>query len=126
MNSLPLHCLGRINAGPPAFSPPDEEGIDVAEIFCAPDRFLLRVQGDELQATGIRHGDLLLIRHSTRARNGALVLALVDGHDTRLKFYRRRADRIELYTESGPVADYAPHRVQIQGVLVAQLRLWRH
>ena len=125
MNHLLLSCLGRISAGPPTFSPPDEEVLDFAELFCAPDRFVLRVRGDDLHSAGIRHGDLLLIRHSTRARAGNLVLALVDGHDTQLKFYRRRAGRIELYSEPGQALSYAPQRVQIQGVLLAQLRLWR-
>ncbi len=126
MNNFALACLGRIHAGPPTFSPPDEDLVDFAEIFCAPDRFVLRVQGDALEASGIRHGDLLVIRHSRKARDGVLILALVDGQDTELKFYRRQANRVVLYTESGQVTRYAPQRVQIQGELVAQLRLWRH
>lgn len=126
MNTLALPCLGRISAGPPMFTPPDGEVVDFAQLFCAPDRFLLKVRGDDLYSAGIRDGDLLLIRHSARARNGDLVLALVDGEDTRLGFYRRRADRIALSTGPGQAPDYHPERIQIQGVLIAQLRLWRH
>jgi len=125
VNHLSPACLGRISAGPPTFSPPDEEVLDFAELFCAPDRFVLKVQGDDLYSLGIHDGDLLLLRHSVRARDGALVLALVDGADTRLGFLRRRAGRAELDSGSGQVRSYASERVQIQGVLIAQLRLWR-
>jgi len=85
----------------------------------------LKVRGDDLYSAGIRDGDLLLIRHCVRARDGDLVLALVDGEDTRLGFLRRRAGRAELDGGTGQVRSYAPGRVQIQGVLIAQLRLWR-
>ncbi len=126
MNHLPPACLGRISAGPPTFSPPDEEVFDFAELFCAPDRFVLKVRGDHLYSEGIHDGDLLLIRHSARARDGDLVLALVDGYDTQLKFYRQRAGWIELYTAPGQALSYASRRVRIQGAVIAQLRLWRH
>ena len=126
MNSFPIHMLGRVRAGPPTFSPPDEEVFDFAEFFCAPNRFMLRVRGDDLHHAGIRHGDLLLIRHRTRARSGDLVLALVDGQDTQLRFYRHPPGHIELYCEPGQSVSYTPQRIQIQGVLIAQLRLWRH
>jgi len=99
--------------------------FDFAQLFCAPNRFVLQVRGDDLYSAGIRDGDLLLIRHSARARDGDLVLALVDGEDTRLGFYRRRAGRVELDSGRGQARSYHPRRIQIQGVLSAQLRLWR-
>lgn len=126
VNNLALPCLGRISAGPPIFSPPDGEVIDFAQLFCAPDRFLLKVRGDDLYSAGIRDGDLLLIRHTARARDGELVLALIDGEDPRLGFYRQRAGRAELDSGCGRPLRCAAQRIRIQGRVIAQLRLWRH
>jgi repressor LexA len=58
-------------------------------------RFLLRVRGDSMTGDGIRDGDLVVVDPSPDARDGEVVVALVDGEAT-VKRLRRRGGAVEL------------------------------
>lgn len=123
---LPL--LGRIAAGRPIEALAGEEGIDLAAFFIGPDRFLLRVMGDSMVEDGILDGDLVVVEKRAAARNGEIVVALVDGTEATLKrFQRNRDGSVTLRPANGrlPPIRLAAERVQIQGVVIGQLRVYR-
>jgi repressor LexA len=122
--SVPI--LGRIAAGQPieAVDTPDAE-LPIAPAYLGGgDHFALVVSGDSMTGDGILDGDLVLIRSTQDAPNGAIVVALIDEFEVTLKRLRRRKDAVALES-SNPA--YQPRiipadRVRIQGRLVGLYR----
>ena len=93
-----IRLLGRVAAGEPI---PAEESYDGAiepnQLFGDPSRlFALAVRGDSMIEAGILDGDYVIVRSQDRAEPGEMVVALVGGQEATVKYYRPRADRIEL------------------------------
>ena len=100
MTDVPI--LGKISAGLPAFA---EENIE--EYFPIPLNFLnsnkqifmLRVSGDSMIEVGIEDGDLLIVEEAVTARNGEIVVAIIDDEATVKTFYRE-INRFRLQPEN--------------------------
>ena len=83
--------IGRVAAGEPIFA---EQNIE--EYFPLPagyitgmDRvFALRVHGDSMVNIGILDGDQVFVREAHTARNGEVVVALVEDSATVKRFYK--------------------------------------
>jgi repressor LexA len=74
---------------------------------------------------GILNGDLIIVKRQETARDNDIVVALIDGEEATLKRLRHRADGQILLIAANPAISplsVAAERVQIQGVLVGQLR----
>jgi repressor LexA len=73
---------------------------------------------------GILDGDWVVIEHRDSARNGEIVVALVDGEEATLKRLEQRAGEVVLHPANSALSPmhFSPERVQIQGVLVGQMR----
>ena len=126
--ALELPLLGRIVAGQPLEAIPDEASIDLGQFFMGPGRFVLRVQGDSMVDAGILDGDMVVVRQAGHAADGEIVVALIDGEEATLKRLRNNRDgSIALLPANSALAPmiYPASRVQIQGVVVAQLRAYR-
>lgn len=126
-NSKRLHTLplaGRIAAGAPIEAIAGEDEINIGELFDGPDRFVLKVKGDSMIEAGILDGDYVVVRYSTSARDGDIVVALIDEQEATLKRFRRNGSQIELLPENSELTPlvYPAERVQIQGILVGQMR----
>ena len=124
--TLPL--LGRIAAGRPIEAIPGEDEINLTDFLMGPDRYALRVFGDSMIEAGILDGDTVIVEHCDTARDGDIVVALIDNQEATLKRLRRRSDgSIMLIAENAAMAPmiYSAERVRIQGVVVAQLRSYR-
>jgi len=122
-NELPLY--GRIAAGRPIEAIVGEETISVPPPLRT-DRpcYVLEVKGDSMIDAGILDGDWVIIEQRDHARNGEIVVALVDGEEATLKRIEQKRDRVILHPanrEMQPMS-YRPEQVQIQGVLVGQMR----
>lgn len=135
MNDTTFPLVGRIAAGLPLEAFEDIEHVDLNQHFSGQqERFLLQVNGESMQDCGILDGDWVLIEKSTQAQNGEIVVALVDNAETTLKrFYKNPDKTITLVPENQSMQPfvYSTERVQIQGVLVAQMRTyhqkeWHH
>lgn len=120
--------LGRIAAGQPleAVSAPEEVEIPSSmrgERPC----YVLRVRGDSMIDEGILDGDLVVVESREYARNGEIVVALVDGGEATLKRIVQRPGEVELWPANATMAALrlAPERVAIQGVVVGQMRFYR-
>ncbi len=120
---LPLH--GRIAAGQPIEAIEGQDSLSVPAAFLGSgDHFALEVAGDSMVEEGILDGDYALIRKTEIAREGQIVVALIDREEATLKTYRREGRQIRLDPAN---RQYEPQRydeaqVAIQGTLAGLLR----
>lgn len=123
---LPL--LGFIAAGLPieAIASPEQIGVPPQFVRGRP-CYVLQVRGNSMIEDGILDGDWVIVEQRNEARNGEIVVALVDGYETTLKRITQRPGEIVLYPanrELRPMT-FAPERVRIQGVIIGQMRSYR-
>jgi repressor LexA len=123
-----LPVLGRIAAGLPIEAIPDETEIDLSEFFMGANRFVLRVDGESMVEAGILHGDMVIVESRNSARDGEIVVALIDNQEATLKTFRRNPDgSITLHPANRDMVPmrFAAERVTIQGIVVGQMRSYR-
>jgi repressor LexA len=120
---LPLH--GRIAAGQPIEAFESDAALAVPTALLGPgEHYALEVSGDSMIEAGILDGDYALIRRCDTARDGEIVVALVDGQDATLKYLAKDGGMVRL-DPANPMYEpqrYLPSRVRIQGKLVGLLR----
>lgn len=120
---LPLH--GRIAAGVPIEAFEDSSALAVPAALLGPgDHYALEVSGDSMVEAGILDGDYALIQKASTAREGDIVVALVDGQDATLKYFRREGAMIRLDPANGAYEPqrYSANRIMVQGKLAGLLR----
>jgi len=120
---IPLH--GRIAAGTPIEALQGTETFSVPAALLGPgEHYALEVSGDSMVDEGILDGDFALIRKVDTARDGEIVVALVNDEEATLKTYRREGNMIRLDPAN---REYSPQRyredqVRIQGRLAGLIR----
>lgn len=120
---IPLH--GRIAAGVPIEALEGQSSLSVpAALLGAGEHFALEVAGDSMVEAGILDGDYALIRRQEVARDGEIVVALIDDAEATLKFFRREGAMIRLdpANRSYDPQRYSPRQVRVQGKLAGLLR----
>jgi repressor LexA len=120
---IPLH--GRIAAGTPIEALQGTEGFAVPAALLGPgEHYALEVSGDSMVEEGILDGDYALIRKVDSARDGEIVVALIDNEEATLKTYRREGQMIRLdpANRSYEPQRYDEGRVTIQGRLSGLIR----
>ncbi len=125
LSNATLPLLGRIAAGHPIEAIPDQEEVNLLDMFVGQNRYALQVKGESMVGVGILDGDIVIIEPRTRAEYGDIVVALIDEEEATLKRYKPLRDgRIELKPENPEMKPmvFDGHRVRVQGVLVGQLR----
>ncbi len=123
---IPL--LGRIAAGQPIEAIEGREEINLADFIMNPDRFALQVSGDSMIEAGILDGDTVIIKHQNTAENGDIIVALIDGLEATLKRLKKLPDGMILLIPENKLMEgiiYEAKRIQIQGVVVGQLRSYQ-
>ncbi len=121
--TLPLH--GRIAAGQPIQAFEDDRLLSVPAALLGPgDHYALEVSGDSMIDAGILDGDFALIRRCDTARDGDIVVALVDNSDATLKYLKHAKGMVELEPANAmyETQRYLPSRVRVQGRLAGLLR----
>ena len=120
---IPLH--GRIAAGVPI------EAFEGASMLAVPaallgqgEHYALEVAGDSMVEAGILDGDYALVKRQEVARDGEIVVALIDEVEATLKYFRREGAMVRLdpANRSYDPQRYAPNQVRIQGKLSGILR----
>ena len=88
------------------------------------EHYALEVSGDSMVEEGILDGDFALIRKADTARDGEIVVALIDEEEATLKTFRREGNMIRLdpANRSYEPQRYRPEQVQIQGRLAGLIR----
>ena len=124
-STLPL--LGRIAAGRPIEAVQDSQELEVPRQLRGKGRcYVLQVRGDSMIDDGILDSDWVVIEQRDYARDGEIVVALIDGEDATLKRIEQRPDVCILHPANSDLEPqhYAPGRVNIQGVVVGQMRAY--
>ena len=120
---IPMH--GRIAAGTPIEALQGTEGFAVPAALLGPgEHYALEVSGDSMVEEGILDGDFALIRRVDTARDGEIVVALIDDEEATLKTYRRegRTVRLDPANARYEAQRYDESRVRIQGRLAGLIR----
>lgn len=120
---IPLH--GRIAAGTPIEALQGTESFAVPAALLGPgEHYALEVAGDSMVEEGILDGDFALIRKVDSARDGEIVVALIDNEEATLKTYRREGRMIRLDPANSryETQRYDESRVKIQGRLAGLIR----
>ncbi|MGQ0588952.1 MAG: transcriptional repressor LexA [Sphingosinicella sp.] len=120
---IPLH--GRIAAGTPIEALQGTDTLPVPAALLGPgEHYALEVAGDSMVEEGILDGDYALIRKTDTARDGEIVVALINDEEATLKTYRREGQMIRL-DPANRMYDpqrYREDQIVIQGKLAGLLR----
>jgi repressor LexA len=122
---LEVPLLGRIAAGSPVESVPDQQTLRFSDFTGDENTYALQVRGESMIEDHICSGDYVLVEKTPNVREGDIVVALVDGMETTLKRYYREGDgRVRLQpANSGMTPIYvSPQQLDIQGKVLAVLR----
>jgi repressor LexA len=120
---IPLH--GRIAAGTPIEALQGTDTLPVPAALLGPgEHYALEVAGDSMVEEGILDGDYALIRKTDTARDGEIVVALINNEEATLKTFRREGQMIRLDPANRQYDPqrYPPEQIQIQGRLAGLLR----
>ena len=124
VRELPL--LGKIAAGTPISAIQHErDRLPVPEaILGAGEHYLLEIEGDSMIEAGILDGDTVVIKRTTNANNGEIVVALIEGEEATLKRLRRKGQSIALEPANRAYETriFGPDQVEVQGKLVGLIR----
>jgi repressor LexA len=124
-----LPFVGTIAAGKPI------EAVETISYMAIPDQlrthkpcYVLKIKGDSMIEEGIFDGDWVVIEQRSHARNGEIVVALVNKTEATLKFIEQYPHETLLIPANAKMEAmrYKPGQVEIQGVLVGQMRSYNH
>jgi repressor LexA len=115
VKAVELPLLGRVAAGSPIEAIAASETIFVPEDMVGRrDTYVLQVKGDSMIDEQIRDGDFVIVENRKSARDGEMVIALVDGENATLK---------KLYREGGGMVRLQPANARIKPIVLDQDRL---
>jgi repressor LexA len=118
---LPL--VGEVAAGSPVIAEDlIDDYVSVPDQLCSDADFLLTVKGESMIDAGILPGDYLVVRKQDHARDGEIVVALVDDEEATVKRFYREAGHVRLQPENALMQPTYPERVAILGTVKAVLR----
>ncbi len=124
--TIPL--LGRIAAGKPIEAVEEAQQYTIDELLPVDIEsrgFLLRVTGSSMIEDHIVDGDLVVVEPRNGARDGEIVVAIVDGEATLKRLYREGSDCYRLQPANAsmtPIYVRPPSRLEIRGVVRGVIR----
>ena len=124
INEIPV--LGKIAAGTPIEAIQNEVSRVTLpeELSKNGEHFGLKISGDSMIEAGINDGDTIIVKKTSTANNGEIVVALIDDHEAMLKRIRKKGKVVALESanERYETKIFGPDRVKVQGVLVSLYR----
>ncbi len=123
--TITLPLMGFIAAGHPLEPYTDPEAtFPVASDMTSGKRtsYVLQVKGSSMIEDGILDGDFVVIEKTETAKNGDIVVALVDDNLATLKRFYRESDRIVLKPANSTMEPIYPREIKIQGIVVSLVR----
>lgn len=125
-SSISLPVMGRIAAGVPISAIQDHtQDVSVPVDMVGPGRhFALTVSGDSMIEAGINDGDTVIIRETSTADGGDIVVALVEDEEATLKRFRRKGNSIALEAANPEYETriFQQEQIKVQGRLVGLIR----
>lgn len=128
-HAFDVPVMGRIAAGVPieAISQASHSvTVPGGMIAGQGEHYALEVQGDSMIEAGINNGDIVVIRETSVADNGDIVVALVEDHEATLKRFRRQGSSVALEA-ANPAYEtrvLPSDKVKVQGRLVGLIRTY--
>ena len=121
-----ISVLGKIAAGTPVEAIQNEVSKVAIpeELSKNGEHFGLKVSGDSMIEAGINDGDTVIVKKTSTANNGQIVVALIDDHEAMLKRIRKKGKVIALESANKRYETkiFGPDRVKVQGILVSLYR----
>lgn len=124
MTSIPI--VGTVAAGQPILAQQNIDGYFPLPVDYVPnaESFVLKVKGDSMINIGIFNGDSIFVECCNTARNGDVVVALVDDSATVKTFYKENG-HIRLQPENDQMEPIIVDDCQILGKVFGVFRLCR-
>ena len=125
LQGVELPILGYIAAGQPIMTYTDPDAtVKVAPSMLTGKKrsYVLQVKGDSMIEEGILDGDFVIIEEQNDARDGDIVVALLDNGLATLKRFFRELNRIRLEPANSSMAPIYAQDVKIQGKCVGVIR----
>jgi len=127
--SISVPLLGTVAGGNPILAFEDQEAeklaVPVSLLSRADqtgkDLFALTVKGDSMRNAGISNGDVIVARKQETARNGEIVVALIEDEAT-VKTYYRENDHIRLQPENDLFEPILAREVALMGRVVLAIK----
>lgn len=125
-NSTAVPVIGRVTAGMPILAEENlDEYVAIPEVMLGEgEHFILLVRGDSMIDAGILDGDYIVVRKTSEAVNGEIVVAMIDDSATVKRFFREDG-RFRLQPENTSMAPIYTNEVTILGKVVSLYRLVR-
>ena len=122
MASLPI--IGRVAAGEPLLAVENIEDYFPypADLLPNQEVFILNVKGESMVEAGILDGDKILVARQNTARNGEIVVALVDDSATVKTFYKDNG-HFRLQPENSSMEPIIVENCEILGKVIGLLRI---
>lgn len=126
-STIAIPIVGKVAAGEPILAQENvEDYLSIGESFFTKDalqndNFILRVQGESMINAGINDGDYIIVSKQDTARNGQIVVAMIEGDATVKTFYKEK-DYIRLQPENDTMDPIIVKDCQIVGKVVGLVR----
>ncbi len=123
--SFEVPLLGKIAAGTPVEAVASSESLSFSDFAGDPNTYALQVRGESMIEDHICDGDYVLVERCSEARDGDIVVGLVDGLETTLKrFFLEPGGRVRLQPANSSMKPIyvAQSALTIQGKVLAVLR----
>jgi repressor LexA len=122
---IPVPHIGRVTAGQPILAVENvEETFPLpTELIGRDDNvFMLDVHGDSMINAGILDGDYILVKETTTANNGDIIVALLDEEEATVKRFYKEDGRYRLQPENDTMAPIYANKVAVVGKVVGLFR----
>lgn len=126
-STISVPIVGKVAAGEPILATENiEDYMSIGESFFTKDalkndNFILKVQGESMINAGINNGDYIVVSKQDTARNGQIVVAMIDGEATVKTFYKEK-DYVRLQPENDNMEPIIAKNVQILGKVIGLFR----
>lgn len=127
LDVVEIPLVGQVAAGTPILAEQN-----VTDTFPVPARyintggihFMLTVKGESMIDAGIFDGDYILVQQQSTARNGEMVVAMIDGFESEatVKTFYREGDHIRLQPENSTMSPIIVRDVKILGAVKGVFR----
>lgn len=125
MVNIPI--IGKINAGLPILATENVEDtfpLPIDYIKHDNDLYIVNVDDKGMIDAGINENDLAIIEYNTNAKNGQIVLGVIDDSLIIRRYYKEK-DHVRLITENDTMHDFILEDFKILGKLVGIYRSYK-
>lgn len=122
-----IPIVGQVAAGCPILAEENIEDYFAMPVSMLPNTsssnvFMLKVKGESMIDMGIYDGDNLIVSEAQSAKNGEVVVALIDDEATVKRFYKE-SDHIRLQPENSSMAPIIVPDCQVIGKVIGLVRM---